>query len=99
MGKLIKYLLIAGAVILPSLLLAQTNSENIGAEFYSGIIMLAIMLFIGILYLAVLINILKSKFVSGTDKLIWLLVVFFIPILGILLYLFIGGKQKIKDDN
>ncbi|MEA2047368.1 MAG: PLD nuclease N-terminal domain-containing protein [Campylobacterota bacterium] len=41
-----------------------------------------------------LIDILKSDFKDGINKLIWLLVVFFFYGLGALLYLFIGRNQK-----
>jgi len=42
-----------------------------------------------------LIDILKSDFEDNIVKLIWLLVVFFLSILGVILYYFIGQKQKI----
>lgn len=42
-----------------------------------------------------LIDILKSKF-HGNDKIIWLLVVIFFNLFGVLLYFIIGTKQKIK---
>ncbi len=42
-----------------------------------------------------LIDILKSDFEDNIIKLIWLLVVFFLSILGAILYYFIGQKQKI----
>lgn len=41
-----------------------------------------------------LIDILKSDFKDGINKLIWLLVVFFFYALGALLYVFIGKNQK-----
>ena len=41
-----------------------------------------------------LIDILKSDFEDNIIKLIWLLVVFFLSILGAILYYFIGQKQK-----
>ena len=41
-----------------------------------------------------LIDVLKSEF-TGSNKVIWLLVVIFIPLIGILAYYFIGTKQKI----
>ena len=55
--------------------------------------------YLGILAFAIwvyaLIDILRSKFVDSTHKLIWILVVIFIPVLGAVLYLFIGKKQKL----
>ena len=50
-----------------------------------------------VLWLWALIDILKSDF-NGSEKIIWLLVVFFLPLLGFILYFFIGRKQKIKKD-
>ena len=41
-----------------------------------------------------LIDLLKSDFKESTNKLIWLLVVFFLYAFGALLYLFIGRQQK-----
>ena len=41
-----------------------------------------------------LIDLLKSDFKDGTNKLIWLLVVFFLYAFGALLYFFIGRQQK-----
>lgn len=45
----------------------------------------------------VLIDILKSSF-KKNDKMIWVLVVLLIPILGSVLYLFIGKKTEIKTE-
>ena len=42
-----------------------------------------------------LIDILKSDFKDSTNKIVWLLVVFFLYALGVLLYYLIGRKQKI----
>ncbi len=41
-----------------------------------------------------LFDILKSDFKDSVNKLIWLLVVFFLYAFGALLYVFIGRKQK-----
>ena len=41
-----------------------------------------------------LIDILKSNF-NGNGKIVWLLVVFFLSLLGSILYIAIGRKQKI----
>lgn len=63
---------------------------NIGTgEFF-------IMLIIVLPVILCLIDILKNEF-TGYNKIIWLLVVFFFNIIGVLLYLFIGTKQKIKN--
>ncbi len=48
-----------------------------------------------VVWIWALIDILKSEF-SGNNKIIWLLLVIFIPLLGVILYYFIGREQKIK---
>lgn len=47
-----------------------------------------------IIWLLFLINILKSEFNDTTNKLIWILIITFIPIIGLFLYQFIGKKQR-----
>lgn len=42
-----------------------------------------------------LVDILRSEF-TGQNKLIWLLVILFVPILGFILYFTIGRKQKVR---
>lgn len=56
---------------------------------------LIVILLFFILPLMALIDVLKSKF-EQNNKLIWLLVILFLNIIGTLLYLFIGRKQKIR---
>ncbi|MFD2248538.1 PLDc N-terminal domain-containing protein [Pontibacter ruber] len=64
--------------------------------------LLLILLFLGIptiLWLWALIDLLNSDFEKGIDKLIWLVVIVFIPLLGALLYLLFGRKQKARSLN
>ena len=58
------------------------------------IIWTIISLFALILPIICLISILKNDF-KNNDKLIWLIVVIFIPLLGSVLYLFMGRKQQL----
>ena len=48
-----------------------------------------------VLWISALIDILKSDFRGGSDKIVWLLVVVFLPLLGAILYFTIGKNQKI----
>lgn len=59
------------------------------------LIVLLVMLIVPILWIVTLIDIIKSKF-TDSNKLIWLLLVIFIPLLGSILYLAIGKRQKIQ---
>ena len=45
---------------------------------------------------AALIDILRNEFEQPMNKLIWVLVVLFIPIVGAILYFAIGQRQKIQ---
>ncbi|MFC2187042.1 PLDc N-terminal domain-containing protein [Peijinzhouia sedimentorum] len=47
-----------------------------------------------IIYIFTLIDVLRSSFSSSTDKLIWILVVIFLPLVGTILWFLIGrGKS------
>jgi hypothetical protein len=48
-----------------------------------------------ILFLIAVIDVLKSRFETATDKLIWFLVILFVPLIGPILYFNIGRKQKV----
>ena len=48
------------------------------------------------LWIYALVDVLNSEF-KGSNKLIWILVVLLLGILGVLLYLIIGRKQKTKS--
>ncbi len=61
------------------------------------LIVLLFVLFVPI-WLIAFVDILKNDF-KGNDKLIWLLVVIFVPFIGPLCYFFIGRKQKIGGKN
>jgi len=62
-------------------------------------LIVVIILFLGIipflLWLWALIDILKTEFTED-NKIIWVLVVVLVPLIGFILYFFIGRDQKIK---
>ncbi|MCX7793537.1 MAG: PLD nuclease N-terminal domain-containing protein [Thermodesulfovibrionales bacterium] len=61
-------------------------------------VLFILLIFIGIfaVWLFALIDILKSEF-TGYNKIIWILVVLFIPLVGAVLYFIIGRKQKLNQ--
>ncbi len=62
----------------------------------SGIFLtLFIILFIVLLPLLALISVLTSEF-RGNDKIMWVLVIIFLPFLGSLLYFLIGRDRRIN---
>lgn len=60
------------------------------------LVQLIIIASIIILFLISIKDILKSKFESDNDKLIWVLLVILVPIIGPLLYIFIGKRQRMS---
>jgi hypothetical protein len=61
-----------------------------------------IMIFLGvilplILLLWALIDILRSNFKDSTIKLVWIIVVIFVPLIGAILYLVLGRSQKVNE--
>lgn len=64
-----------------------------------GMIELVLMISILALFLISAVDILRFRFVSDIEKLIWIVVVIFVPIIGPILYLLIGRKQKVKYDK
>lgn len=49
--------------------------------------------------LAALIDILKSEFQVQQNKLIWVLVTIFLPLLGAILYFVLGRSQRIMETD
>jgi len=57
--------------------------------------LVVIILLVILLPLIALIDILSHEF-TGTNKLIWVIIVIFFPIMGAILYFLIGTRQKIR---
>lgn len=55
-------------------------------------------LIIAIFWVWALVDILKSDFKDGLTKIIWLALVIVLPLLGSILYFFIGREQKLKNE-
>lgn len=66
------------------------------ASIFVSIIPLVIVFGIMGFFIYVLIDILKSEFTNSINKIIWLILVLVTGPLGIILYFFIGKKQKIQ---
>jgi Phospholipase_D-nuclease N-terminal len=59
------------------------------------LISIFIILCICFLWIIALIDILRSEF-NGNDKVVWVIVVIFFPLLGSILYFLIGRSRKIR---
>lgn len=66
------------------------------ASIFVSIIPLVVVLGIMVFFIYVLVDILKSEFTNSINKIIWLILVLVTGPLGIVLYFFIGRKQKIQ---
>lgn len=77
----------------------MSTEESINYIDYSFALLLYTLIILShiILFLIAIINILKSKFESDINKLIWLLAVLLMPLIGSVLYFFIGRKQRQKS--
>lgn len=59
------------------------------------IIILAGLFFVCIIPLVALIDIIRNDFRGSNDKMMWVIIVLFIPFLGSLLYFLIGRNQRV----
>lgn len=71
---------------------SQINAISTVFQLFPLLLFLSFLVF----FLIAAIDILKSRFVSDVEKLIWIIVVIFVPLIGAILYLIIGRKQKMK---
>ena len=76
--------------------ISYTTRNSYFAELFLYLLPLILIVLI-ISWIIILVDILRSNFKNSIDKLIWLIVITLIPILGLLLYIIIGRKQKIKN--
>lgn len=75
--------------------------ELIDNGFFIGIFQLLIIviaLLTVVIFVTALVSIVKNEF-KNNDKLIWLLVVLFLPFLGSILYFIIGRKTRILKNE
>jgi ABC-type multidrug transport system fused ATPase/permease subunit len=69
-------------------------------EMMFGLVFLFYAMLIGVfvLWLWALVDIITSKFQENLMQIVWLLVVFFLPFIGVILYLLIGKSMKISKE-
>jgi len=60
-----------------------------------GLIIWTLVVPVLILWILALVSVLRNDF-EGTEKLIWVLVIIFVPFLGSILYFAIGRSKRIK---
>jgi len=69
-------------------------------ETFAGGLGILIALFIFgfflLLPLFALVDLLRSNFKDSSDKLIWVLIILFLPLLGSILYFVMSDKQKLR---
>lgn len=72
---------------------------NASTSFAIGmpeLVVIVILLLPLVLSIAALISCLKSTFHDSTNKIVWVLVILFLPLLGSILYFTISPKQRLQ---
>jgi hypothetical protein len=64
---------------------------------YFFLVFACLALLTSLLWIWAVIDILRSDFKKDSDKIVWLLVVFFLHFFGAIIYLVIGTKQKVEN--
>jgi len=80
--------------------LVQLNIKGLLMEMMFGFVVIFYAMIVGVfvLWLWALLDIITSRFKENLMQILWLLVVFFLPFIGVILYLLIGRSMKIKSD-
>jgi hypothetical protein len=73
-----------------------TLSYLSGIGFQEIIVVSLFFLLPTVLWIWAIIDLLKRKFSSDANKIIWALVIIFIPIIGSLIYLIAGRNEKVN---
>jgi uncharacterized RDD family membrane protein YckC len=76
------------------ILLAQASDNAAGVFFGFGAVGLAIALVLGLFWLWMLIDALTNPALEPPMKIIWALLIFFLPFLGALAYFFMARKPR-----
>lgn len=67
----------------------------------AGIALIIVLFVFGIgmvgIYLYALIEAASSEFENSTEKLLWILLMIFVPFIGTVLYMIIGRKQRLES--
>ena len=56
-----------------------------------------ILLIPAVIWLWAIIDLLRSDFSNGINKIVWAIIIIFVPFLGAILYLILGRSQKLKS--
>jgi hypothetical protein len=76
----------------------QLNAKTVENGFQSLARFLAFWVILGlslfVLWLIVIVDIVTSEFKTSSNKTVWMLLVIFLPLLGMLLYMILGSSQK-----
>lgn len=66
------------------------------SEGIMALIVISVILFFLLLPLFAIIDLVRSNFKDSSDKLIWVLIILFLPILGSILYFLMSSNQKLR---
>lgn len=75
---------------------------NLGFLFNLGgaeILILLLFLALGLVWIITLIKIIRSDFKNPNDKIMWVVIVCILGLIGAILYLIFGEKNRIKNNS
>ncbi|WP_149361158.1 MULTISPECIES: PLDc N-terminal domain-containing protein [Lolliginicoccus] len=80
-----------------TLILAQATQVDSGYAVSIGLVILLAVVAIAalVLFIAALVSVLSSTVLSGVGKIVWILLIFVFPLLGPLLWFFLGRNVRI----
>ncbi|MBD8506027.1 PLDc N-terminal domain-containing protein [Hoyosella sp. G463] len=80
-----------------TLILAQATQVDSGDAVSIGLVILLAVVAIAalVLFIAALVSVLSSTVLSGVGKIVWILLIFVFPLLGPLLWFFLGRNVRI----
>jgi hypothetical protein len=74
--------------------------HEFGMFGFISIVMFTLFLLVPLaLFIWALIDILKSEFKDANNRIIWLIVLLILPIIGAVIYLVVGTRQKIGKER
>jgi hypothetical protein len=73
------------------------KAANSFAKFMAFWLLMGFVLMV--VWVSTIVDIVRSEFVSPSNKTVWMLLVIFLPMLGMLLYFMFGSSQKHKTTN
>lgn len=81
----------------------QINTRNFENTLQSLVKFIVIWIMLGfclfVVWIVTVVDIVRSGFITSSSKTVWMLLVFFLPLIGMVLYIILGSNQKSTSVN